>query len=413
MLDRIIFALANLLMRLMRTHSICRLPLISSVLLAYFYPSLALAAPEFSCTYTDAEGNRISYPTLEQIPKEFQSAAKCLWTHKGTPAEAPKVIVEESPREEQPQKLYEFRDPRTGKLLRLNEDEFREFKKKLEQSGGASSLAKPSEMALEGTERREVISTPLGKMHLRWPRKIETLFGRTPIRAMADAARTVSRAIRRAGFPARVQNTKLEWQVVFLDENLSGKQIPGNLVSNCHPAWMTPPANIYIVGQRVAAGCGGGSAPRGNVADGKLASVLIHELGHAVEHYTLSSYQNRDPMHIYKMRAEGFASWFEQYGSDLSRMVKRGEVTSRYRAWARQSFKQAPDVNRWRFQGTPYDYARASMYFKAMQEKRGINGIMDVYETMIEKQIGFLDAVYEEFRWDHRKLDEEAQRLLR
>ena len=150
-----------------------------------------------------------------------------------------------------------------------------------------NNMAAPQDIKLTGTIRTESMVSPVGKIDLRWPRSTEQLFGQTPQRAMSDAASAVSRALKQAGFPSAVQNLHINWNVVFMDENVPETQIPLYLVSNCHPAWMTPVANLYVVGQRVAAGCGGGKSPGSSVGDSQLAQVLIHELGHGVEHQIL------------------------------------------------------------------------------------------------------------------------------
>jgi len=179
--------------------------------------------------------------------------------------------------------------------------------------GQTNNMAAPQEIKLTGTTRAESMVSPVGKIDLRWPRSTEQLFGKTPQRAMSDAAAAVSRALKQAGFPSAIQNLHIDWNVVFMDENVPETQIPLYLISNCHPAWMTPVANLYVVGQRVAAGCGGGKSPGSAVADSQLAQVLIHEMGHGVEYQILKGAFGGD-----RMRAEGFACWFEQYASDFS-----------------------------------------------------------------------------------------------
>ena len=126
-------------------------------------PSLALAAPDEQCFYITPTGRVVQLESGEQAPEQFKHLVKCL------------------------------------------------------TANSSSKLAKPEEIDLEGNIRREVLSSSLGKINLRWPRKVELLFGRTPSRAMTDAARTVSRVLHGAGFPARVQNFNTEWQVVFIN----------------------------------------------------------------------------------------------------------------------------------------------------------------------------------------------------
>ena len=43
------------------------------------------------------------------------------------------------------------------------------------------------------------------------------IFGRTPVRAMQDAAKSVSRALKKNAFPLELQRFDLDWDVVFMD----------------------------------------------------------------------------------------------------------------------------------------------------------------------------------------------------
>ena len=266
------------------------------------------------------------------------------------------------------------------------------------------TLAKPEDIQLKGNIRRENISTPLGKVEMRWPRTVESLFGRTPLRALTDAATTVSRAVRTASFPNSVQDMNISWQVVFMDENLPEMQIPQNLISNCHPGWMTPPGNIYIVAQRVAAGCGGAAPMRTSVADSELAQVLIHEMGHAVEYQMLQRQFSGD-----RMRAEGFATWFQIYASEYSSIVNPRKVKELITNLARMGSKSGSTFN---FSGSAEDYGRAAMYFMAISDKRGVRGIIDVYKAMAERGLSFFEAVKRELNWNQQQLEDEARRAM-
>ena len=269
-------------------------------------------------------------------------------------------------------------------------------------------LADPSDIRLKGNIRQEYMGSALGRISLRWPRSAEVLFGRTPQRAVSDAATTVGRVLRTPGFPLELQRLALEWQIVFMDEALPEAQIPAYLVNNCHPAWMTPPANLYIVAQRVVAGCSGDRS-RGptQVADSELSQVLIHEIGHALEFALLKGQGQQD-----RMRAEGFASWFEQYASDFSAVTRKGAARARFAELARDAFAANPE--RFEFQGSASDYARASMYFHAIVSKRGVRGLMSVYERMVRERLPFFAAIKAETGWDASTLNEkgrlEAQR---
>lgn len=266
-------------------------------------------------------------------------------------------------------------------------------------------LVKPDEVTLSGNQRTERISSPLGEILLRWPRKVESLFGRTPLRAMTDAANTVSRALKNGALPSELQNLSLKWNVVFMDENMPEGQIPSSLVTNCHPGWMTPPANIYIVAQRVAGGCGSQRASA-SVADATLSQVLVHEIGHAVEFHLL---KGRGPME--RMRAEGFATWFERYASQYSGILSPREITDSHFAAAEHSFRASPTS--FQFTGTFEDYSRASIYFSAITGPRGLQGLVEVYEAITNSSLPLTVAIEKVLNWDERRLTKELSETLR
>ncbi|MCC6953310.1 MAG: hypothetical protein IT290_04265 [Deltaproteobacteria bacterium] len=265
-------------------------------------------------------------------------------------------------------------------------------------------LAKPQDIELQGSIRREQISSPVGTIHMRWPRKVETQFGRTPLRAMTDVANTVSKALRRASFPSRLQSLNLEWQVIFLDAELPETQIPAYLIANCHPGWMTPPANIYIVAQRVTGGCSNTRVPE-RVADKELAEVLVHEMGHAIEYHLLEGTNGGD-----RMRAEGFATWFEGYASDFSSLLNSRNIIDEQKRRAKASIQQSQGY--FAFKGSAEDYARAAMNFYAISSRRGVSSLIDVYERMVRDNVGFMVAVDKELDWDAERLAEEIGKFL-
>ena len=267
-------------------------------------------------------------------------------------------------------------------------------------------LAAPDEVELGASKRKTSLSSALGRIELTWPREVERLFGRSPERAVIDAAYSVSRALKSAAFPPRVRIFDREWKIVFMDEKLPETQIPQGLVSSCHPAWMTPPTNVYVVAQRVAEGCGGSDrAVEKSVADAQLAQVLIHEMGHAVEAMLLEDKFGGD-----RMRAEGFASWFEQYAADFSGVIPRGTVSAYYRKLAAQNLSQYPGD--FVFDGSAASYARASMIFAAVVDRRGVGGLMDLYDALRVPGADLTSAMQQGIGWNQKRLEQEVRRLL-
>lgn len=266
------------------------------------------------------------------------------------------------------------------------------------------TMAAPQDIELSGATGRAQLATAIGQIDLRWPRAVTEIFGKTPERAVAEAAMAVSRALQSGEFGAVAQSMNQSWQVVFMDEKLPTAQIPSSLVSSCHPGWMTPPANIYIVAQRAAHACGGAVVTRSE-ADARLATILVHEMGHAVEYQLIPRHFSGD-----KMRAEGFAAWFEQYAARYSTLLAAAQSQQLYRLLAQQSLALQP--GEWIFQGTPQDYGRASMYFAAIVSRRGVAGLMDVYRHIGASHLEFLPAVDRAVGWDGVVFDREVRRML-
>lgn len=270
-----------------------------------------------------------------------------------------------------------------------------------------TNLVSPKDISLKGNIRVEDVSSPIGRVQIRWPRNVEQLFGRTPLKATTDAGNTVGKVIRTSAFPSLVQNLKLDWQVVFMDEKLPETQIPSHLIRNCHPGWMTPPANIYIVAQRAAGKCGNFSMNfNSSVADSKLAEILVHEMGHAVEFELLGRKQDRD-----LVRTEGFATWFEVYAADYSSIISKSSLKKEIFSNAELAIKQSP--NAFVFSGTDLDYARGSMYFFAIVDRLGLRALVDVYKVISTKQLDFFSAIKEVTTWDRKQLEKEVEKVIK
>lgn len=266
-------------------------------------------------------------------------------------------------------------------------------------------LAKPDQIKLEGgSERKEIFGSPLGEIELRWTRDIENLFGRSPVRATRDAMQAVSRVLKSYGFPSRMQTLSLQWKIVFLDADLPQTQIPAYLRQGCHPGWMTPPANVYLVAQRVAGSCGAGKAAKSlGVADSMLARVLVHEIGHAVE-YHLIKYKFGSS----RMRAEGFATWFEILAARFSSLLSESQIKSIQVQNAKQSFRRSPGT--FTFRGDAFDYARAAMYFHAVEKRFGLKTILNAYERLRTNNVDFFGALEKETGWTRETLEREARK---
>lgn len=78
---------------------------------------------------------------------------------------------------------------------------------------------------------------------------------------------------------------------------------------------------------------------------------------------------------------------------------------------ARYAIQKSPD--RFVFGGSFEDYARASMYFGAASEQRGIQGIMEVYQLINSKGLDFIPAILQVTSWDEKRLEREVVDLAR
>jgi hypothetical protein len=330
---------------------------LSFYFLSFFLTGTVLAAPKEECFYSDAAGNIRTVRSRDQIPPDALMSAKC-------------------------------------------------FSPKKAEEATRSWMASPEEITLEGNARKVDMASSLGPVQLRWVRKAERLFGRTPERAVAEAMSTTSRALFAGRFPSQVRENLKDWKIVFMDEDVPEEQIPMALITNCHPAWMTPPSNIYLVSQRIVAGCGGQQTINAATADVELTKVLLHEIGHVVEYRLLEEMQSGD-----RARAEGFATWFAAYAADHSALIGGGKVRKRDLEVARNALSQGL-VTQY-FQGTEYDYMAASLPFHAIQKVRGVTAIFSVYEQIAMNRLPFPVAIEEALGWDERRVTSEIEKLLK
>lgn len=337
------------------------------------------------CMYEDASRKVVQVTGRESVPEPQRGSAKCFAAHERGAA---------TPQSVSSAAKLPLIDPRRGRQSLVQTDR--------------PYLAQPDEIQLKGSVREEQLSSPLGRINLRWPRSAEVLFGRTPSRAMTDAAQTIRRTLSRSGFPPELQGLRVEWNVVFMDADLPESQIPSYLIGACHPAWMTPPANLYIVAQRVASGCSGQRKPeRASVSDAALTQVLLHEMGHAIEYQLLVAKDVRSIplMASDRARAEGFATWFEAYSAELSAIIPPGSVFRQQQTLAASYLGTQPGP--FVFKGSADDYAVASMAFHAIEKRRGVRGIVRVYQAMQSSGLTFPQAVEQEMRWDREDLARE------
>jgi hypothetical protein len=265
--------------------------------------------------------------------------------------------------------------------------------------GVNSAIPKAQDVEIRGALKTASFVTDLGPISLKWPYSVEKCFGRSPARAVADAAQTVNRAIASAPFPPEVKNRSREWSLVFTDKDTANREFPASLTIGGHPGFMVPPNNIYLISEFISPSCNAS-----DVGDAMLAQVLLHEMGHVIEFLILGPEFGLD-----RPRAEGFASWFEQYASDYSKVIPKGSVKAYYRQLATEAMRSLPAP----FEGSPYDYARAALQFDAIVGRRGVAGLMGVYSVIKSEGVPFHTAVERSIRWNKKTLEQEMIQALK
>jgi hypothetical protein len=171
------------------------------------------------------------------------------------------------------------------------------------------SIAAPEEMKVGRDTRNAIFTTDLGPMRVKWSRSIERCFSATPSRAVSAAAQAVNRALKSGRFASEIKSPRREWSLAFIDRTSAISQFPLKLTVGRHPGFMIPPSKIYIVPDLIATDCQNQA-----IADEYMAQVLLHEMGHVIEYLLLGEREADSD----RQRAEGFASWFEQYSSEYS-----------------------------------------------------------------------------------------------
>jgi hypothetical protein len=261
-------------------------------------------------------------------------------------------------------------------------------------------IPKAGEIKLGPGAKSAAFVTDIGPVEVRWHKREERCFGKSPARAVADAAKAVNKAIKQARFPMDVKTARRKWSLVFVDKERAMKTFPARIVSGNHPGFMVPPDQIYLITDYIAPACGeeGGA----EIADAELTRILLHEMGHAIEFVILE--ENGKHFYGNRERAEGFASWFEIYSSSFSGVIPEGSAQAMYQRAARSS--QGGE-----FDGTLAGYGKAAMKFDAIVRVKGISGLMAIYATMRQENVDFATAMERTIRWSPKALDREARDL--
>ncbi len=343
-------------------------------------PTLSLA--EVSCVYTDSDGIFRTTSSIAKVPEDLRDSARCSKSKKRTPRPEAEEL--------QDQRSKSFEAGSKKKPMRILRS------KSSEKSNSRTRVGRPlrpNEVELSRARRTVSFNSSLGKVDLRWDRSAERFFGKAPERAVQSAMTAASRVLAQNSFPADLRKPQYDWRVVIMDE------VPANVLINmqgrCHPAWMRPPADIFVSARDLATICGHKKLSLSE-ASIQLQETLVHEIGHAIEfQFMKKGFRNTERWHN-----EGFATWFESMGANYisGGGINRSEVRNR----AKRSWH--PDWRPALFQGTGADYARAYSLIAVIAEKKSILRLADVYKTMSEMRLSLLKAIEKELGWDEGKL---------
>jgi len=268
--------------------------------------------------------------------------------------------------------------------------------------GRSDTPKKPHEVQLAGASRDFNFSTAFGGLRIRWQVASSDYFGREPYYVVKESWEQAARSLSRRQFPAALRSSSFDWNLVFMDEAATARTYPFG-AQDCHPAWIRPPADIFVSAFYIGTACRHGLLPE-QEARNRLKGTLYHEFGHAIEYQLLGDAVKQAE----RYHSEGFAEWFEvQALSDHG----LNQYASTIKQGARKSFVETWDPKR--FTGSNEDYYRAYALIESIVKKRGLSGLLRVY-TLIQRQgIPFDQAVSKELGWTTGQWMREAAQLSR
>jgi hypothetical protein len=338
---------------------------ITATLIFILTTSSAFAAEQ--CFYTNGEGTFVTTDTKGDVPEQYRDGAKCSAVRKRTPKN---FFEKPVPREEMPR-------PQVIQII--------------PQAGRPKT---PDQIALGRSQRERKLRTALGEAHFRWESSAEKYFGKSAEQTVLSAMRAASRVLAQKSFPVELRNENYNWKIVIMDKVPAEADIQINGQGVCHPAWMRPPANIFLAGERIATQCGRRKHSI-EKATRLLEEALVHEIGHAVEFKFLG----RRFRQYQRWHNEGFATWFESLAA--SYMSGRGKNRNEMRQRVRQHWD--PKWNPSQFNGSWKDYSRSYALISTIAEKRSVRHLQQVYRKAASKNMPLLRAVEEDLHWDLEK----------
>lgn len=191
---------------------------------------------------------------------------------------------------------------------------------------------------------------------------------------------------------------EFRWRIIALSDD--APQL--NDLPACQPAWMSPPATVYVVPSRLTGRCFRQRKFPHQGSRGYLRSVLIHEMAHPLEFVAAGN-----GYHQQSLFREGFATWLEVFAlaciNPEAGKRLRDETLSR----AQQTLEPG-----WEFTGKPQDYARAAMYFQVLIERFGLEGLVRLYDAVYSGQHSWEESLKTVSGWDRAAWDEAVRDSL-
>jgi hypothetical protein len=266
--------------------------------------------------------------------------------------------------------------------------------------GSKETPQKPHEVRLAGASRDFNFSTAFGGLRIRWQVASTDYFGKEPYYVVKESWDQAARSLSRRQFPSALRSSPFDWNIVFMDEAATVRSYPFGK-QDCHPAWIRPPADIFVSAFYIGTGCRRGILPE-QEARNRLRGTLYHEFGHALEYQLLgAAVKGAERYH-----SEGFAEWFEvQALSDHG----LGGYARDIQDGARKHFSE-----KWNpkgFSGSNEDYYRAYAMIESIVKKRGLSGLLRVYALIKQQAIPFDQAVKIEIGWTPAQWMKEAATL--
>lgn len=351
-----------------------------------------IAGAEENCFYINENGVFTSVKSKSDIPEAFRASSQCakantkekLNTKNNSPQSIEALKRHNAYTLKNHIKLKKVKS--TNKSL--NSSKHSKLSEKKAQK------IRPSKVELSLRAREKSLNTLLGKVKLRWDAAAESYFGGALENLVISAMNASSRILTEKSFPERLRMDDYDWEIVIMNDVPNEIDITTNGEHVCHPGWMGYPADIFIVGERVATGCTEYLMPR-EKATRYLVETLLHEIGHAVEYKFLGrQYRLHERWH-----QEGFATWFESLGSKY--------VTSRENKMELDLFATRAWSENWdplTFTGTNVDYIRGYTIIRTIADKKSVNGLQELYIFASQHNLPLLESIESHLGWNKKKL---------